>query len=379
MKKIFFGIITVSVLITIPFLANGATFKTGPNYYLNPSAVIDDNLYAAGADVSITGTVNGDLMVSGGTITVSGPVNGDVAAAGGTINISGKVLGDARVAGGNIIIINSTGGELVIAGGQISILPGSFVGQDAKIFGGNISFSGEIIEKLVIKGETVYVNGTVGGDLSVEAREIKLGPNASVKGDFDYSAVTEATLEEGATISGIVNFKKIDLSPKGTDAKKTVVGFIGMAWIIKSLMLFVATLILFYLCGNQIKSIVTESVSGFWKEVLRGFIIIVVIPVAIILSFVTVVGVPIGLIMLFSYIAVIIISAVVSVLVFAKLALKYVFKKQSQELNWWIIIISVLVFGLITIIPFVGWIFTLIIFLSALGSTTNYIYKKLKG
>lgn len=378
MKKIFLGVL-VAGLVLAPVLAGAATFKTGDSYYLDPGSVIDDNLYSAGGEVLITGQVNGDLMAAGGTITISGPVQGDVAVAGGTLNISGKVSGDTRVAGGNIIILNSTGGELVAAGGQISVLPGSSIGKDAKIAGGQINFAGDVAKKLVIKGETVYVNGKVGGDLSVEAREVKLGPGASVAGNFDYSSVAEAKMEAGASVKGETNFKKIDRTPKEKDAKGFFLGFIGVAWIVKTIMFIVAGLVLVYLFSVQTKSVIGEATSRFWKEALRGFVVLVVVPVAAILCFITVIGVPIGFILLLLYMAAILLSAIMSILVFGQLAAKHVFKKQNYQLNWWVVILAALALGLISLIPFVGWIFTFIIFLSAFGSTTNFIYKKLKS
>ena len=63
---------------------------------------------------------------------------------------------------------------------------------------------------------------------------------------------------------------------------------------------------------------------------------------------------------------------------FAKLALKYVFKKENYELNWWVVILAILVLGLINLIPVVGWIFTFVIFLAALGAWSNYVYARVK-
>ncbi len=368
----------VAFLVLVPVLAHGAVFKTGESYYLEAGSVINDNLYTAGGSVNVSGTVNGDVLATGGNLFISGPVLGDIEAAGGSVNIMSSVAGDVRVAGGNIVIANSVGGDLVVVGGQISVVPGSTAGKDLKIAGGNIDYSGETKGSASIKGGTVYFNGTVEGDLLIEAEKVKLGPNAVVLGNFDYYSPSQTIISQEVRIDGETNFHKTEIPTKET-SKGAFVGFMSLVWIIKSLMIFVAALIIFYVFKHQATDIVSKSVTSFWKEVLRGFVVMVVVPVAVILSFFTVVGAFIGIIAVLFYAMLLFVGAVVSVLVFAKLALKYLFKKPDYKLNWWIILCSVIVLALIGMVPFAGWIFTFVIFLSAFGSTTNYIYNKIKS
>ncbi len=377
MKKILFLSVLSAVLIIVPVLAYGATFKADQNYYLNPGLTINDNLYTVGSNVSIAGVVNGDLFTAGNNVLISGPVNADLAAAGNTLNVNGNVTGDMRLLGGNINITNSAGGELLAAGGQMNVMSGSIVKGDVKIAGGNVNYSGNAGGDVVINGNKVYINGTIEKNLSVKARDITLGSGTLIKGNFDYYSLKEAVIEQGATIRGTVNFHKTE-----TPAKKQMPGFIfglfTLALLVKTMMFIVASLAALYLARTHVKSIVREASSNFWKEAGRGFILFIVAPVAIIISFITIIGITLGMIALFIYLALITIAAVIAGLLFAKLALKYIFKKENYELNWWIVILAVLALGLIALIPVAGWIFIFIIFLAALGSFANHVYKKLK-
>jgi cytoskeletal protein CcmA (bactofilin family) len=361
MKKILSGAI-LAILMVVPFVASGATFKTGQSYYSDPNVVVNDNLYAASGNIGITGPINGDLFVAGGNIMLSGTVSEDVAAGGGTLNITGKITGDARFVGGNINISNSIGGDLIIAGGQINIVSSVSVEKDAGIAGG-----------------TVYIDGTINGNLRVAAREIKFGPNALIRGNFDYYSEVPVTLESGAIVEGTTNFHQINLSADKSINKKFIFGLMSVADLAKLMMIFAAALVLFYAFKNQTKAIVERSVSGFWKEALRGFIVLVVAPIAIILSFVTVIGAPLGFIAAFFYAAFLVISSIVSALLFAKLLLKYLFKKDNYELNWWVIAISVLALKLVVFIPFIGGILAFFIFISALGSISDFVWKKIRA
>jgi len=362
-----------------PILVFGATFKVGDTYNLDSGTTINENLYVAAGTVGISGTVNGDVLATGGSVIVSGPVSGDVEVAGGNINISSNVTGDIRVAGGNIMVSKSAGGDLVVAGGQVNVLSGSRFSKDVRIVGGSVTFLGSAGKDLNIKAGDVYVDGPVAGNLKVTAENIKLGPNASVVGNFDYSSQKIAVLEQGAVVGGTTNFNKINLTVKGEEASKgLILGFMSIAFAFKTIMLIVVGLVMIYFFGRQTKSVLDRGVPNFWKEALRGFIILILLPVAIILSFATIIGTFLGLITLFFYIALCILASVFSVLIFAGLALKHLFKKENYEVNWWILVISALVFGLVSFIPFVGWIFAFIIFLSSLGSVSTVLYNKIR-
>jgi hypothetical protein len=360
MKKILLGSV-LATLMVVPFVAIGATFQTGESYYLEPNITINDNLYTASGNIGINGSVSGDLLAAGGNIMLSGRVLGDVAAAGGTLNMAGEVRGDARMTGGNINISSSIGGDLVVAGGQISIMPGCVVGKDAGIAGG-----------------TVYINGIVNGDLRIAAGEIKLGPNAVVKGSFNYYSEYPATLEQGAVVLGVTTFHKVNVPATTPVGRGLIFGLISVAWLIKSVMIFIAALVMLYFFKNQAKAIVEKSALGFWKEALKGFIVLIVVPIDIVLSFITVIGAFLGITAVHFYAAFLTISLAISVLLFAKLLLR-LFKKDNYELNWWVVAIAALALRLIALIPFVGWIFTFIIFISALGSTSDFIWKKLRA
>lgn len=377
MNKKLLVLLAFASLVAVPFFAHGASFKVGDSYYLAPNLTIDDNLYTAGADITIAGTLNGDVLATGGNINISGAVQGDVAAAGGTININNSVAGDIRVAGGTINIFNSSGGDLIIAGGQINVGPDSSSGGDVKIFGGKVSYLGKASKTLNIKAGSAYIDGTIVGDVAIEAEQVELGPNAVIQGNFDYSALKEATIKQGAQVEGLTNFTKIDIK-KGSETKGVAFSIFSIAWLIKILMMITAGIVIFYMFKQATNQIVDKSGHKFWKQALIGFIVLIIVPVAVVLSFITVIGALLGIILLFMYIALMMIAGILTSLLFARLTLKYIFKKEAYELNWWIIIIAVLVLGIISIIPFVGWIFTFIIFLSALGSVSSYFYRSLR-
>lgn len=378
MKKILFFSALFAVLAIVPISAYGATFKINQDYNLNSGSTVNDNVYAAGSNVNIAGIITGDLFAAGGNVLLFGPINADLAAVGGTLNINGNVVGDMRLAGGNINITSSAGGELLVAGGQINVMPGSVINRDAKIAGGVINYSGNIAGGAVIRGDKVYINGTIEKDLSVKAREITLGPTAVIKGNFEYFAPKEAAVDSGAKIMGTVNFHKTEL-PSRNQTRGFIFGIFTLALLVKTIILVVTSLAVLYFAGTHAKLIVRGASSNFWNEAGKGLILFIVAPIVIIIGLITVAGAALGVIALFVYLSLAAIASIISALLFAQLALKCVFKKENYELKWWVVILAVLVLGLIGLIPLVGGLFTFVIFLASLGSLSGYVLKKFKG
>lgn len=356
-------IATIGILLSLavmPLATYGATLDYGKIYYLDTTKTIKDNLYVAGGNLSSAGTVKGDLLMIGGDISVSGPVEESLMLAGGNINVNSTVGNSLRIVGGNITIADSVGRDLVVAGGKVAVQSNTTVGKEALLIGGN-----------------VYFDGTVNGNLKIAGKQITIGPNAKINGKLDYYSDQQATIDQSAFVKGVTNFHQKTI--KNPVSKEFLVGFMSLAAILKLLMVFVAALVIFHFFKPQTNSIIENSVSNFWKESLRGFIVLCVVPAAVILSLVTVVTLYLGLIVLFFYLTFVIISSIISVLVFAKLCLKYIFKKADYQLNWWVILLSAIAMGIIGLIPFVGWIVVFFIFISTLGSTSRTLYNKLRS
>ena len=66
-------VVLSTVFAAVPVLA--ADFRGGETVTVATGEVIDDDLYIAGTNIVIDGTVNGDIFGVGTTITINGGVN----------------------------------------------------------------------------------------------------------------------------------------------------------------------------------------------------------------------------------------------------------------------------------------------------------------
>ncbi len=365
-KKMLMALTLIAVVAFVaPGVSEAAYFKTGKSVVVGSSATINENVYAAGASVSISAPVQGDLLAAGGTLYLSGQVSQDIMAAGGTVIVAGSSAQDIRLIGGNITLSGTYSGEAAIAGGQVAVMSGTQITKDSYLAGGSVTFAGNEAGNLKIAGDAVYVDGTVGGNLTVKGgKEVTIGSNAVIRGNFDYTAQNKATIENGAQILGTTTFREAPV-PAATAS-----GFFGaflaiftIGWIAKFLMVLTAAYLLWYLMKSDMVEVVKRVTSGFWKELLRGFVILVATPIAAIILLATILGILPGVVALLLYGSLLIASAPVAGIVTASLL-----KKLKTDLRWYHILLGVLVFEIVKLIPFVGWIAAFIVYLLSVGA-----------
>lgn len=377
MKKFIFVLFLCAALI-IPVFAHAAEFKAASNgdYYLNSTDTVSDNLYVASRNVFVMGTAQKDLFTAGGTVSFTGEVARDLAVAGGTVNIGGKVNDDVRVAGGNVSVDGIIGEDLLAFGGSVSVLPNSRIGGSALIAAGNVDVQGTINGPLTVYAGKIYINGIVNGNLIAKGSELTLGPLAVVNGNLNYSAPKEANVMAGAKISGKTNFTKINPPQAGPGTGMVFLGFMTAWWLIKLFTLLIATLIFYYVFKESSKELIKHTVNNFWRELLRGFVLFFIIPIAVIIALFTIIGIIPALIVALVYILMIMLGAVFGGILVAGLISKWLMSKTDYSLDWYTIILGVVVFQLLNLIPFVGWLISAAIFLAGLGALYGSLYIK---
>lgn len=373
MKKF---IILVAVSALIPTVSLAAYFSVGNSIYPEATA---GNAYVAGNTVSVTNAIGGDLFAAGNAILILGDVSRDIFAVGNNINISGISAEDVRIAGGNIIINGELSGELMMAGGQITVAPGTTIAKDSYIAGGMLVFSGTEKGELTLAGGDITVNGIVNGNLVIKrAEKVTLGPTAVLKGNFEYSAPSEATMEAGAQINGQTTFHKIDLTAKTMKAGGIAIlggGIFLMMLLVKSLVILTAAYLLWYLRRKDMVAVLEGVRARFWQRLLHGFAFLVLVPVAAIILFSTVIGAIPACVAISVYAIMTTLAAPVSIII-ATSILAIFLKKNPVKLAWYHILLGAVIFGLISLIPVIGWLACFIVYLVSLGEILNILKAK---
>ncbi len=362
MKK-FFKYFVFVLVFAIPVVSFALDFREGDQPSVKPNEKLTNDVYIGGGSVNSAGSIAGDLVAGGGNIVVSGDVSGDVIALGGTVSILSNVGDDVRAGGGTIIVAGKIGGDALLGGGQVN-LGGAGVGGDAAIGGGNVTINAPIAGKLYIGGGNVYINAPIGGDVKIEADKVTLGSAAVISGNLTYRAKAELTQETGATIKGVISFKP-KAERRVSPAVFAAVFSALLIW--KFFALLACALVVGMIFRRYCREMIALATERPFFEFGKGIMTLILIPIVSIFLFVTLVGIPFGVLGLIAFVALLLFSWITAPIILGSVAYKY-FSKKELEVSWKTILLGVVLYSILGMIPFIGWLLKTFLVFLALGS-----------
>lgn len=356
-KTWFAGIVAIAIVIPVSF-SQAAQYL--PNDRENAGAVVVGgaqefrNLYTAGGSVVVEKQILGDLFVAGGSVTVVNPV-GD----------------DARIAGGNVTINAPVNGDLLVAAGTLALTENAHVNGDWWAAGGIVNFNGTVGGNAKVIGGEVFINGTIMGPVKVHAgKKLTFGPQSKVTGPITYSGPTEAVVQDGAHV-GQIEFTRIagkSAAARSVPAAVAVIlAGIGILFFFKLATLLVASLVLLKLFGRTSLEIVSSARDQFWQNLGIGFVAMIAIPLAAILLMATLIGAYLGVALGIWFAFTILMTGTVTVMLAGTLTQTWISKKELP-LSWKTILWGILGIAILMLIPFIGWLAILILYLASFGA-----------
>lgn len=141
---------------------------------------VNGNVTLNAGQIEILGTVNGNVDSNMGRVTVHGKVNGDVEANMGQVLVVGDVGGDVVARMGEVIVEGAVGGDVKAELGSIRIR--GTVAGDVDSGLGELRVSGEVLGNVTSRGKNVILSGTVRGDVTLTRGIVDLGPGSEIGG-----------------------------------------------------------------------------------------------------------------------------------------------------------------------------------------------------
>lgn len=372
------------IAVSLAFSASAAMVRTGEKYTLGAGESVGENLYVGSADINISGDVRGDLMAGGGNIMVTGQNYRDVMLLGGSITVLGPTSDDLRMAGGNLVIGKSVGGDLTVAGGNIHLLSDAIVGGEMIAVGGNITVDGTVTKDLAVMGGDLTINGKVLGNVRIQSiQKLTIGSGAVINGKLTYASANDAVIMEGAKITGAVLHKPAadwgtqnnQWMKKNNDAWK---GFMGFLKFIGFMAYLAAVLLLVRFFKNDIHRAGEGMLNNFWPNTLRGFLVAILVPMALLLLAITIIGFVPALLAGLIYMGLWTVAKLLASVFVGAWLFKRFSKEKAFTVDWKSATLGVVCFYLLKSIPVLGWLAVAAIMFSAMGELSNSLYHKAK-
>ena len=365
MQRLFlaiFAFLTTIFVVTPVF----ALQKSGDTVTLLPTETVNEDYFASGNLVTISGTVNGDAFLGAGNIVVDGTINGDLLAAGGNIDIRGKVTGDIRAAGGQINVSGNVGRNLSVAGGSINLASNAQIAGNLTAAGGSVSVSSPIAGGITAGVGQMIISNRVGKDINA-AGQISLAPTANIAGNLTYWNTNPAQISPGATVSGQITQNQ----PPG-EKKVEPAGFLAAlaAFQIWMTLAFLVTYLVIGLLLLHFTPLFLRETAGQiekrpWASLGIGFLALLVTPLIIFTLMITLLGIPLALALLLLYILAIFLSKIFISLTLGKKILN-IFTKEARD--GWALLLGIIIYLILAGIPILGGLVILVATSFGLGA-----------
>jgi len=356
-------VMLVTVFAAVPVLA--ADLRGGETITVASGEVIDDDLYIAGTNIVIDGTVNGDIFGVGTTITINGNVNGSVTLGGQNVTINGEIARSARLAGTNIIVNGNIGGDLLAGGTNVNVTSIAKIGRDLLFGASTVGIDGPVEGYIKGAGSEVAVTNGVRGDIELKVDELTIASTANLQGNLTYTSENEAEIQSGAQIGGTTTHRV----PEVKEPAGPLAGIGGK--VIAYLMTLLAGIVIILVAPRRAAAVAASIRRKPWLSLGWGAIILFGTPIAAIITFVTIVGVPVGLIGLTLYGIVIYLSQIAVGLFIGYWIIGYFSKMESRGVLVGALALGFTILTLLKLIPYVGfpwlWLATVLFGIGAMS------------
>lgn len=255
------------------------------------------NFFALGRSIEISGTVNGDVYVLAEQVIIDGVVNGDILGTCGSIDVSGKVTQNCRLIAGQALISGSIGNNVTIMAGNLQLLSSASIGGSLVAIAGNVDLASSIGSDAMVIASNVRVSSEVKGNLEAYVGQLRITSRGFIGGNVEYKSNTEAWIEKGATIRGIVTQHPsfVHGLVKGTWIQKLLVGSKVIALLMNFIYTFVIGLILIRMFPKNLEAALHALSAHPAKSLGYGLMLLILLPLVSLILLMTILGVPFAL------------------------------------------------------------------------------------
>lgn len=326
--------------------------------------VVQGDYVAFAPRVRISGTVNGDVYVAAWSVVIDGVVNGDLIVAARKVVISGKVMQDVRAAGGHAVISGSIGRNVTIAAADIQVTEPAAVEGNLLAAGGEVELMGHIHRDARIAAGELMVASQIDGDLAVASADVRLTPQAVVGGKLRYWGDKGPSIAEGATVRGLVQHRPL---PTGWEDENFFLG-LAMLRVVAIASSFVSTLLLGLILVHVYPLFTRRVAATIRTRPLRSFgwgaAALLIVPIVAAALALTLIGLPAGIILMALFLATAYLCRIFVMTYLGQLVLR----RMSDSAPGWSFVTGLVIYALLSLVPIVGEIVTLVTVLFGLGA-----------
>lgn len=332
-----------------------------------------DDVFVGAGEVYFSGKTPENLFVGSGDLTVRDSSVRLGLLAGGNISIGQTQLKDLIVAGGSIRLEKTrVQDDLIAMGGRIQIDQDTRVEGPITLGAGEVTFLGDARNNALISGGTVTLSGHFFENVRVYADTLRVEPGARFEKDLIHSAHA-IDISPEATIRGTV----VPLSPKDRKfwQERPATGIIlGLLFGAGCLIVPGIGALLF---PKLVRSSHENLRKNFWENLGKGFVVAIAGPILSLFLIASVLGAPL-VVMSWPFLVVgWILAWIVAVFSVGDQLRRWAKGNEKKVFLW--TTLGALALAIIVGVPGLGFIVSLVLILSALGTLYTRAVGQLKS
>jgi hypothetical protein len=346
----------LALCLIIPLTASAAFFTSNPT--VAPADPIDDDVYAAGKEITIRHNVGGDLVAAGESVRVmeEAQITGDVFAAGEVVSLEGSIGDDIFAAGREVIIATPQAGDIFAAGETVTLRPETEAAND-----------------VYVAGQNVTVGGTIAGTVRATGASITISSGTIIQGDLLTYGAVQPTIEDNVQIAGRREHTAQSPTDTAINWQREI-----LEWVRSVVMWFVAGLALLYLLPSFTTRVGMEVRQKPWLSLgLAVLWLALLIPVGILLL-ITQIGIPLFFIALcLSGLAIVAAIALMGTLL-GHMVMERLNKQAIPVISWHHVLLGTVLWQAVSAIPVLGGILVFALFLLTFGALLRALWASLR-
>jgi len=351
---------------------------------------IGGDLTVFAADVRMNVTVDGDVQIVAADIELDGAIEGEVGLAGADIRVGADIFGDLDAAGADLTLNGTVSGDAALAGATVIITADAIVSGSTEIGARELYMEGRLEQGAEIHARDVVISGYIEGPVEIRARDVVIETGAVLTGPVTIRSPKPPSVAEGAQV-GDLDYQQYDFEEDSDFDHPNVnigiedFGFAPSPWAFSGV--FTASA---FLLGLLVSLASPKGVAGIasafrrqpWVSGLLGLVVLAVLPVLTITLFVlllaTVIGIPLAFLLILALPIVLFLSYVFGGIVIGDLVMNRTGEAAGFGLRAGSMLVALLVIGLISVIPLLGWLIAMIVFCIGLGAWTVALFSSPK-
>ncbi|HEV2516161.1 MAG TPA: hypothetical protein VGV07_12985 [Devosia sp.] len=341
--------------------------------------------FTAGQSALVDTAVARDVFAAGYDVAVRAPVSGDAHLAGFNVSQVADVAGDLYAAGFTVTVAGNVGGDVTAMGNTVSLAASQPVAGNLRAVGQTVTISSGIDGAALISAQTATLGSVVKGDLNFIGENLAFGPGARVDGKVTIRAPRPIEVPASVAAGDRVTYEQLVSPDYASEAGKTAehavrsiwpaVWGVGLWW----LMLLVIGVLAITLLPRLVQSLQSVGAARPLRRIGVGLVafaaVIGLVPVLVLTIF-GIFLVPFAL--LFVVLACALAHLTGTYLVGVRVA-RALTSVDSNLTRVGVLAVSIVVVGLLGMIPVIGWLLTLVLLWLGFGAMAALMMSRQAG